>query len=233
MPSKPFYKWFPSDYLADTAHLSVTEDCLYRRLLDLHWMRGSIPLDEEEIRVFSRMTEEEFSGAWPRVRPYFRSTGKALIQKRLASELRGVSRKIAQNRNAAKARWNKGLDADAKRTQCQPLAISHKPEKDLKESTKEKPGDKSPELALEVPKSAAKKNRVNGKRPTLAEVEAYAKSRGSAVEPQKFFDYFEAGNWHDSTGKPVRSWKQKFITWDRHQPNGSSGSESHQPVPMV
>ncbi|MFQ9738865.1 MAG: hypothetical protein ACLR06_14920 [Christensenellaceae bacterium] len=35
---------------------------------------------------------------------------------------------------------------------------------------------------------------------------------------KKFFDYFEAGEWHDSEGKPVKAWKQKFITWEAHQP---------------
>ncbi len=54
--------------------------------------------------------------------------------------------------------------------------------------------------------------------PTLAEVTAYAEERGRADLAQKFFDYFEAGNWHDSEGKPVKVWKQKFITWETHQP---------------
>lgn len=54
--------------------------------------------------------------------------------------------------------------------------------------------------------------------PTLAEVTAYAKERGREDLAEKFFDYFEAGNWHDSEGKPVKVWKQKFITWETHNP---------------
>lgn len=54
--------------------------------------------------------------------------------------------------------------------------------------------------------------------PTLAEVQAYAKERGREDLAKKFFDYFEAGEWHDSEGKPVKAWKQKFITWEAHQP---------------
>jgi hypothetical protein len=51
--------------------------------------------------------------------------------------------------------------------------------------------------------------------PSLEEVEAYAKSRNSTVDPKRFYDYFQAGNWHDAKGDPVRNWKQKLITWER------------------
>lgn len=54
--------------------------------------------------------------------------------------------------------------------------------------------------------------------PTLEDVKAYIAERGCAavVDARKFFDYFEAGHWHDSEGKPVRNWKQKLITWETH-----------------
>lgn len=57
--------------------------------------------------------------------------------------------------------------------------------------------------------------------PTLEEVKAYATERGSDVDPEKFYDYFTAGDWKDSRGNPVRSWKQKFLTWERAQPKAS------------
>lgn len=65
---------------------------------------------------------------------------------------------------------------------------------------------------------SAGKNRKRFIPPTLEEVQAYAKERGREDLAKKFFDYFEAGNWHDSEGKPVKAWKQKFITWEAHQP---------------
>ena len=57
--------------------------------------------------------------------------------------------------------------------------------------------------------------------PTLEDVKAYAAERGSDVDPERFFDYFTAGDWKDSRGNPVRSWKQKFLTWERAQPKSS------------
>ena len=50
--------------------------------------------------------------------------------------------------------------------------------------------------------------------PTLEEVSEYCRSRNNGVDPQKFFDYFNAGDWKDAKGQPVCNWKQKVITWE-------------------
>lgn len=51
--------------------------------------------------------------------------------------------------------------------------------------------------------------------PTLEEVEAYCRERNSPVDPKQFWEYFDAGDWTDSKGQKVRSWKQKLITWEK------------------
>ena len=48
---------------------------------------------------------------------------------------------------------------------------------------------------------------------TFQEVEDYIRERKLNVSPKAFWDFFEAGDWHDSTGKPVLCWKQKLLTW--------------------
>lgn len=50
--------------------------------------------------------------------------------------------------------------------------------------------------------------------PSLEDVQAYIAEKGLIVNGQVFLDYFTAGNWKDSEGKPVKNWKQKLITWD-------------------
>lgn len=52
--------------------------------------------------------------------------------------------------------------------------------------------------------------------PTLEEVKAYCEERKSPVDPVRFFEYFQTGGWKDSKGNPVRNWKQKLITWEKH-----------------
>ena len=44
----------------------------------------------------------------------------------------------------------------------------------------------------------------------------YCRERNSPVDPRKFYEYFSAGDWKDAKGVPVRSWKQKIITWEKY-----------------
>ena len=64
--------------------------------------------------------------------------------------------------------------------------------------------------------------------PTLDEVRAYAKERNSTVDPVVFYTYFNSPNengetWVDAGGRPVKSWKQKFCTWERSGHGRSKG----------
>lgn len=51
--------------------------------------------------------------------------------------------------------------------------------------------------------------------PTLEEIKKYCLKRNNGVDPQRFFDYYNAGGWKDSKGKPIKNWKQKIIAvWE-------------------
>lgn len=54
--------------------------------------------------------------------------------------------------------------------------------------------------------------------PTLEEVKTYVAERGNRIDAQRFYDYYEAAGWKDSSGKSVKNWKQKAITWENHSP---------------
>lgn len=53
------------------------------------------------------------------------------------------------------------------------------------------------------------------KPPTIEEVRTYVEEINGTTDPKAFFDYFEAGEWFDSEGKPVLNWKQKLQTWEK------------------
>ena len=60
------------------------------------------------------------------------------------------------------------------------------------------------------------KKEIYKERPTLEEVRDYCINvRHNNVDYQKFYDYFNEGNWIDSKGNKVRNWKQKVITWEK------------------
>lgn len=53
--------------------------------------------------------------------------------------------------------------------------------------------------------------------PSLDEVEQYVEEKGMVIDAKYFFDFYAAGEWHDSSGKPVNNWKQKALTWNRRE----------------
>ena len=64
--------------------------------------------------------------------------------------------------------------------------------------------------------------------PTLEEVKNYCSERKNNVDPQRFYDYYNAGNWKDSKGKPIRNWKQKIsAVWERQNTNVSTAPQKN------
>lgn len=67
--------------------------------------------------------------------------------------------------------------------------------------------------------------------PTVDEIRAYCIERKNNVDPQAFYDYYAAANWHDSKGNPVKNWKQRMVTWEgkrngnNNNPTGNNDSE--------
>ena len=81
-------------------------------------------------------------------------------------------------------------------------------------------GEMRPEARSENTEARIQNMKREYRVPTREEVHAYAKERDSCVDPDRFYDYFDIGNWKDSNGKPVQNWRQKFITWERRETHG-------------
>lgn len=64
--------------------------------------------------------------------------------------------------------------------------------------------------------------------PSLEEVTEFARSKNRADLAQPFYEYFTTGNWHDSNGRKVRNWKQKFLTWTKFDKNTSTFSSARE-----
>ncbi len=64
--------------------------------------------------------------------------------------------------------------------------------------------------------STYKKELRENKAPTLEEITAYIQDKNLNVDANRFYNYFDAGNWIDSKGNKVKNWKQKILTWDNH-----------------
>ncbi len=71
------------------------------------------------------------------------------------------------------------------------------------------------------------------KPPTREEVRAYCQERKSSVDPDRFYDYFDVGHWKDAKGQPVLNWKQKLLTWEKHDPGKNPQQTDSGPVDLT
>ena len=119
------------------------------------------------------------------------------------------------------------------KTPGNPVKTPGNPKSKAKQSkVKESKGKEITEGAPPVGDAPESSSRKSGKRersprftpPTLDEVRDYCRNRSSPVDPVVFFEYFEAGEWIDSKGNPVRNWKQKLLTWETNSQKQSKPS---------
>ena len=60
--------------------------------------------------------------------------------------------------------------------------------------------------------------------PTLEDIKNYIQEKSLNVDAEKFFNYFEVGNWIDAKGNKVKNWKQKLLTWNSYNVSGQSNT---------
>jgi len=87
--SLPYFPMYPTDFEADTSHLTLAEDGAYNRLLRLMWMTPgcSLPADEAWIMRRMRIDEATFNDVVKVVMDEFFITQKGrLVSPRLAKE---------------------------------------------------------------------------------------------------------------------------------------------------
>ena len=111
---------------------------------------------------------------------------------------------------ASKKRTYRGQLKDNVRTMSEDKKDNVRQEKEIEK-----------EIDIDISKAAKPRTKAFVP-PTLEEVQAYCKQRNSPVDPKVFFEYFDAGHWIDSEGKPVKNWKQKIITWEGREKSGIS-----------
>lgn len=87
------------------------------------------------------------------------------------------------------------------------------------------------EVEVEVEEEVKQVNKPANRKPkfsppTLEEVKTYATTRGRIDLVKSFFDYYDAGSWCDKDGKPVKNWKQKFVSWENRSPKAEARPET-------
>ncbi len=141
-----YYQFNIGDYKSHTEHLSEMEDLTYRRLLDWYYLHETpIPLDLTETARQIRMRSHSDCIAVV-LQEYFERTDNGWIHHRADREIAKTGEKSAKAAASAKARWNKGSNANALPTQSESNA-THNTEH-ITQDTQHKEKAKPPYQAL-------------------------------------------------------------------------------------
>ena len=102
-----YYERHIGDYLRDTAHLSMVEDCAYRRLLDAYYIRERpLPADLRECCKLSRAASKVERDAVAYVlREFFKLGDDGHHQPRADAEIARFKDKQRKAKASADARW--------------------------------------------------------------------------------------------------------------------------------
>lgn len=109
-------------------------------------------------------------------------------------------------------------EANGEQDESQPEAGTKQTARE-KEEEKEKEGEIEKEIENECSKRNQKEKRSAGARfipPTVEEVTAYVRERGSGVDPQRFVDFYASKGW--VVGKsPMKDWRAAVRNWERER----------------
>jgi len=87
--SLPYFRMYPTDYEADTAHLTLLEDGVYSRLLRLCWLTPGCSLPDDEAWILRRLrarTNDEIEATRTVLGEFFRRNRGRLHCPRLSRE---------------------------------------------------------------------------------------------------------------------------------------------------
>lgn len=117
MSALPWFKFYPGDFMTETATLTMEQLGGYVMMLNTQWLHGCVPEDEAELATMARVT----LGRWrkriaPKVMRFFEQLpGGGLVQRKLREmrdETLALSDKRADaGRRGAEERWRKSCAA--------------------------------------------------------------------------------------------------------------------------
>lgn len=169
-------------------------------------------------------------------------------RKKLAAELKLSERKIRTSLTKLKSTSEIAIKTTSKYsiiTICkwetyQPDEATKRPAKRPAErptsdqqTTTTKEGKEYKEYKEGVPPPSPQRKKKMFTPPSFDEVKEYATTRNRTDLTKSFFDYYHEGDWQDKEGKPVKNWKQKFITWEIHNPKAEAQQKNQNQLDLT
>jgi uncharacterized protein YdaU (DUF1376 family) len=193
-----YYQFHIGDYKSHTSHLTVIEDCAYRRLLDVYYLHEK-PIKQRDIARQINMKEHE-QDVLTVLNEFFLSTDEGFVSPRADKEIAHFHSKVEQASRAGKASAERRLNGSS--TDVQPT-INHKPVT-INHIVKQNRG-----------------SRLQADFCLTDEWKEFCRTERSDLDPQKVFDGFK-DYWIAKPGQQGTKldWLATWRNWVRNQKQG-------------
>lgn len=110
-----FYPFHLGDYISATAHLSILEDGVYRRLLDSYYLReGPLPADMRQVfRLVRAQSDQEREAVKVVLEEFFELADDGWRHRRCDAELARMKDKREKASQSANKRWSNAPKSDS------------------------------------------------------------------------------------------------------------------------
>ena len=139
--SLPYFPMYPTDFEADTSHLTLAEDGAYNRLLRLMWMTAGCSLPDDDAWILRRMRcfgDEDSAVVLGIISEFFQRKGGRIVNSRLAKEYQKTD--LAHKKRVAagsKGGAAKALNAkESASSKAKAMPKQPEPEPDIKREAK-------------------------------------------------------------------------------------------------
>jgi hypothetical protein len=198
MGKDPAVLFYTADFLAGTMFMRNEQVGKYIKLLCMQHQQGHLR-EEDMLEMCGSYDERIFS-------KFVKDEQGLYYNERMEEETEKRRRYSESRSNNRKKKKNEDMNADVSNTSKTYVSHMENENENINEDRN-----------INV-KKVIKKTKKTFIPPTFEEVLAYAIEKNREDLAQNFFDYFDAGDWVDSKGQKVRSWKQKFLTWANNTP---------------
>lgn len=119
MSAVPYFPFYPSDYLADTAHLTTEQHGAYLLMLITAWSRGGrLPDDPKKLARIARVSTRRWHLIADDILEFFDAEGSDIISRRMERDYK----KAVSKSKKRSASGKRGGDAKALKNKKAPLA---------------------------------------------------------------------------------------------------------------
>ncbi|MGD9930635.1 MAG: DUF1376 domain-containing protein [Mangrovibacterium sp.] len=246
--NSPAFLFYSKDWIVDTAHWEPASKGVYIDLLAHQHVNGYLPSDMRKLARVARLSPDEFERVWEDIKHKFTIDGDHVVNHRLNQVITENQTKALKNKiNGCFAAKIRSLNISDKQKEELKRVFEYEmftylSDDKIKDSVYQWVDQMVNQVVNQTDNNKedvnadANENRIKDKStkkfvpPTFEEFSSYFDQNGYSKDAaERAFNGYNVADWTDSTGKPVKNWKQKcqhvWFRPENKKPNGKPQQE--------